>query len=235
MPPSIPQDRSVIYCFFLKSEPDRIRYVGQTVRNFGARWSAHKCAALKGNPEKWDYNVPVHCWIRKHGIDAIGFSILEKSAPELLDAAEVRWIAHFKASGQADLNLSLGGGGVSGWRHTEASRAKMAARVYSEETRAKMSASAKKRGASRAAAEAARVKNLGSLSHLAVLNEEIVKAIKLRLWLGETSSQIHGDYGVSLSAVNHIAANHNWTHVPWPIGPRPRPKKYPKNAAGKLV
>lgn len=79
-----------------------VRYVGRSV-NIGSRFNSHKSS--KGN-------LPVNRWCAK--LKRLGLKpkieILEiHSKPEKI---EKKWIKHYRATGQADLNLHDGGVGV---------------------------------------------------------------------------------------------------------------------------
>lgn len=57
----------------------------------------------------------------------------------------------------------------------------------------------------------------------AKLTEEDVAEIRRRLWGGANIDSLVDPFGVSRSTIAHISADHTWTHVAWPIGPRVRP------------
>ena len=97
---------------------DRMSYIGQTV-NIKKRKNVHKRAKD---------DTFFHASIRKNGIDAFGFEILEDNIPESeLDEREVYWVSHFNSVSPNGYNLKSGG-----------SRP-----FYSEESRKKMSESNK--------------------------------------------------------------------------------------------
>lgn len=222
------QAKNVVYGLYCTCHPGKgIRYCGKTVNSAGTRWSGHKHAATnKSNAHnKWDYHLPVHNWMRKHGVDNIEYVVLEV-APESyeIDALEVEWIYLLRERGLADLNLSTGGGGSSGWKHTDEAKQKMSARLYTQETRNKMSKSAKARGISEAAVNSARLR-FGEKSALSISDDETVSMIKSELWNGNPPSHISEKYGYSRNFINHINNGRTWLHVPWPIGPRIKPSQ----------
>lgn len=45
-----------------------------------------------------------------------------------------------------------------------------------------------------------------------------VKAIKSRLWFGETRLEVSEDLGISLGLVCNIGSGHRWPKIPWPDG-----------------
>lgn len=116
-------------------------YVGQTRRTADARFAAHKKVIGRRNACRALSDAMV-----KYGFANFEISVLQQcvSATEL-DAAEKRWIASLGTFAPGGYNLTLGGGGKSGYRHSEESRRKMSAwqvgKVLTPEHRAKVSAS----------------------------------------------------------------------------------------------
>lgn len=98
-----------IYGLRLKSDR-AVRYVGLSVRP-KERLSQHFSSS---RPDK--SMLPVHCWIRKHGKDAVEMVILEDCGEDwdYLTYAEKYWIASMLANGNDLLNLTSGGEGVLG-------------------------------------------------------------------------------------------------------------------------
>jgi len=82
--------------------------------------NGHRCDARRGR------TLPVHNWMRKHGIDNIRWSIVtrEKNV-ELLKELEFLYIQHYRNAGHDLLNLTEGGDGVLGIRWTDAQKHKM--------------------------------------------------------------------------------------------------------------
>jgi group I intron endonuclease len=65
-------------------------YIGRSV-NIELRWAQHKIDAKKGSP------FPIHCSLRKHGVDAFVFSILDRDCAINLPALELEYILKFQA------------------------------------------------------------------------------------------------------------------------------------------
>ena len=102
-------EKCEIYALYNVSDPERVRYVGQTRRSAAFRFQAHLRADRP--------SLPVSRWVLKYGRDAIGMRVLEPvDSIEALNEAEIRWIAHYRQLGQADLNLTSGGDGSGGKR-----------------------------------------------------------------------------------------------------------------------
>ena len=151
--------------------------------------------------------------MRRHGITGVGVRVLEvHETRESLPAAEIRLIdelgTHVSRGG---VNHSTGGDeGPIGFRHSEASRAKMSDSQrkkppMSEEHRRNLLASARQ----------------GEDHNQAVLDNEAVLAIKSRLWDGDSMADIAREYGVSHAAISKIKSDKNWKSIPWPTD-RPR-------------
>lgn len=99
------------------------RYVGKTVRSLKQRWHEHCFNAGKDRDEMVLYSA-----IRKYGPDGFDVSILEEhSSVAALDAAEVRLIAGLgtHVSLGRGYNMTLGGDGLSGYKHTDRTKQKM--------------------------------------------------------------------------------------------------------------
>ena len=82
--------------------------------------------------------------VKKYGQDAFTYEILEDNVfPELLPDLEIAYIAKFGTVAPTGYNLTLGGDGIQGLKHTEESREKMSrahlGKTISKETREKMS------------------------------------------------------------------------------------------------
>ena len=83
--------------------------------------------------------------VKKYGRDAFTYEILEENVfTELLPDLEVAYIAKFSTIAPKGYNLTLGGDGIQGLKHTEESREKMSlahlGKTISKETREKIGA-----------------------------------------------------------------------------------------------
>jgi hypothetical protein len=96
------------------------RYVGQTVRAIPQRWAAHVSAANTNSPQ-WLAQA-----IKKYGADNFIIEVIDTvfSHTEAL-AAEAKWIAFYDATGADGYNMTGGGPGIVGYRHTDEAKAKM--------------------------------------------------------------------------------------------------------------
>jgi hypothetical protein len=117
------------------------RYVGLTTygSDAGPRLYMHRFNAAAG------IDYPVYRWMRKHGPENVQATVLCYTATvDDLKLAEIWWIAELRKLGYDLLNCTIGGDGVIGVPIPEQTRKAVAAansqRVWSDESRAKMSA-----------------------------------------------------------------------------------------------
>jgi len=140
-------------CTYLIFSPLLKPYVGQTVA-FRDRMSKHKSAGKLAqiNHAKWlaDKNLnrvcPISHAIHKYGWENMHIIILEQYpewTQQLLDDREKHFIIFFD-SFKNGYNCTEGGGGNSGYTHSEEAKAKMSAarmgKTHTEEAKARMSA-----------------------------------------------------------------------------------------------
>lgn len=116
----------MLLIYLAENKIDGRRYVGQTRHPLSIRWSQHKHEALKRKPRTY-----FHKAIALHGVDAFTVRVIAFArTDEELNELERIWIEHFRSADRRfGYNLTHGGEGIR----------------PSEETRAKMSASAKRR------------------------------------------------------------------------------------------
>ena len=90
-------------------------YVGQTRYTLQHRFTQHLESAGRSNSV-------LHKSINKHGAENFSIELLEDVADELLNDREVYWIAKYNSVIPNGYNMTAGGGGVSGYRHTEVTK-----------------------------------------------------------------------------------------------------------------
>ena len=172
-----------IYGLHLEGEPDRIRYVGQTRQGIKLRLRQHGyCYNMK---------LPISCWITRHGKSNVHARLLEAvDLKDELDEAEVRWIAHFRKLGLADLNVSSGG---------QNSYERKSNREYTERMRRVHAGKHGAEGEKNPASKLTRtdVENLWQ-SHVAGIPPSVEDALRL---------------GVSLKTLKMITSGHAWRSV----------------------
>lgn len=120
------------------------QYVGQTMRSIEKRWETHGHG-----------NYYISKSIRKHGKDNFKIEILEKcKSKQELSEKEIYWIKELNTLSPNGYNLTGGGEGNLGWKHTEEAKRKMSeamkgkkhpnyGKKHSEEIRRKISESLK--------------------------------------------------------------------------------------------
>lgn len=120
-------------------------YVGKTVRTLDERWNGHVSCARRN-----DNDMLICRAIKKHGVNVFDRRVLEICDESIVSEQEKFWIAELKTHvSQGGYNLTLGGEGTSGYKFSDAGRAKLRAlglgRKHSPETRVRLCASAQRR------------------------------------------------------------------------------------------
>lgn len=205
-----------VYALVLDSNPNRIRYVGLTTQSLEQRFKNHLKTVRSGR------KMPVHWWIKKHGPESVQITLLGTfdTASEMKEF-EIAEIARLRAEGQADLNITDGGESASGYRHTEATRAKMSENKLANPTRHSPSPEHRK-----AVGDANRVRLSDPVEkakhrdRVGKLKAVYVEEIKRSIWSGRSHYALAKEWGVSYQTINNISRGVSWGDVPWPIGPR---------------
>ena len=112
-------------------------YIGQTIQPIKQRISTHF---------NINDNYYLHRAIQSHGIDAFEWEVIESDLyKSLLDKRETYWINQFDCIRPNGYNLTLGGEGTHGFKHSDDTKKKMSAikkgKKASAETRVKLSES----------------------------------------------------------------------------------------------
>lgn len=82
-------------------------YIGQSI-NIEKRWGAHRTKPF--NEKSTQYNSPLYRAIRKYGLSAFTFEVLEECLPSMLDQKEQFYIQLYK-SNNSDFGYNLTAGG----------------------------------------------------------------------------------------------------------------------------
>lgn len=110
----------VVYRVTHSKDPNRVRYVGQTIVGVLKRRQAHWYAARSG------VDLPMSRWLRSNlkNPEEVTFEIeSEHFSREELDQAEIKSIESHRSRNMCDLNIANGGSGLSGYeRSAEANR-----------------------------------------------------------------------------------------------------------------
>ena len=110
--------------YYLRNTVNGKGYVGQSVDK-EARWAAHISDARSSRP-----GYPLHRALKKYGVDAFTGEVLRTCTIDRLDEVETFFIKKLRTfTGDGGYNLTRGGGGLRGLRHTEATRMKLAERA----------------------------------------------------------------------------------------------------------
>lgn len=198
--------------------PNGKKYVGMSRVSIRTRLLHHMNAALSGR-----HKMPVRAAIAKYGLSSIisTFPAVEGDPAE----EEKRLISQMMASGVGLYNMTAGGDGAYGWRHSEAVRAAMskaAKASWSDERRA--SASEKLRSpdvrdrlskAQRKSWDSQRRFNMAERirARSAKLSEGDVKAIAKMLAEGASCAGIGRKFSVTAEAISAIKHGRNWSHI----------------------
>lgn len=112
------------------------RYVGQTIDSLEQRWKEHVDSTCDGR-------TLLYRAMRKYGADSFERQVLEECTTfEQLDERERHWIAELVTLKPNGYNMTLGGQGCHGYRHTVETRKHLSeinkGRVFSDEHRANL-------------------------------------------------------------------------------------------------
>lgn len=116
-----------LYGVYHVQEPHRLRYAGITTVSIKSRSHGHWSNAKIDRPGKTHYG-PIRSWLKKHLYnreDVVFRELAYFDTVDELKKAEITLIAESRKVGECDLNLTDGGEGGNGWRHTEESKRKL--------------------------------------------------------------------------------------------------------------
>lgn len=111
----------VVYAVTHTTDPERVRYYGQTTGELERRRRGHY-------NDRNRVNLPMSRWVRKHAHewDQVVFSVVRECySREELDQAETEFIARGRKVGHADLNVAHGGFGNPGNPVSDETKAKL--------------------------------------------------------------------------------------------------------------
>src|SRR3954470_10764603 len=176
------------------SRNGELRYIGQTTQAVAARLRQHRSDASRRHA------TPVQKWIAKEvaGGFVIELTVLQECA--VLHVDEIAWIAKHKASGTRLLNLTEGGEGTIGHRHSGRKRPDLAdrnraakgtpGRPSTAETNAKISAANRGRKKPWLSERNANAAGLPGHPHTEASRAAISEALKGRTFTPEWRAKI---------------------------------------------
>lgn len=210
----------LFYCYKITNLINGKVYIGQTNRPH-KRWIEHKVR---------DTGYPISNAIKKYGANSFEFKIIAITDQQSkIDECEKCFIKIFKANVKKfGYNLTAGGDGMFGRKHTVATRAKMSiahtGHKHSEETIEKMRVSSMGFVHSKEAKEKIRQIRIGTKrshqildkisgenSWKAKLNWNMVNEIRTKYLEGNiTLTELANIYRVSYSTIQNIISNTTW-------------------------
>lgn len=105
---------------YLVTSPSGKQYIGVTVRPLAVRMARHWADAAKGS------DCALHRAARKYGVESMQARVLvEADCPKYLRLLERKAIRSFNTKAPNGYNLTDGGDGLPGMRHTAAARERM--------------------------------------------------------------------------------------------------------------
>lgn len=103
-----------IYC--ITNKINNKKYIGQTTQTLSKRWSQHKYKARAGS------NYPLYLDINTYGKDMFEISMVIEVNKDDLDYFESQYIAEWNTLHPNGYNITHGGKGILGYKHTDESK-----------------------------------------------------------------------------------------------------------------
>ena len=99
---------------------NQMKYVGQTTRTLKQRKSSHLSSSKKGS------TYYLHRAIRKYGAENFKWEVIHNAtSEEELNEKETYFIKEYNTNSQVGYNLTEGGRGIRGWKHSELTKEKI--------------------------------------------------------------------------------------------------------------
>lgn len=199
----------MFYIYKIINKINNKLYIGKTNDPY-TRWHAHRSVATLGATNEFYYQSGHYSLIQraisKYNVDNFEFTIIEENEEEkYILEREKYWIAYYKTNvckygNQYEYNLTDGGEGTSGKKHTKEAKQKIkekaTGRVHSQETKEKMSKARSGEGC----------------GHNILTKEQIPIIINLRQE-GMSYPQIGKIFGVSKTTIRKVCTGKTWKNI----------------------
>lgn len=224
------------YIYIIKNKINNKVYIGKT-GDPEERWNKHLSAARNENEGEC---FVVHRALNKYGSENFDFSVIEEvvAEPEVLER-EIYWIAFYKSNicrygNDFGYNLTDGGEGATGHKHTEVSKLKMSkalrgvpkseehkaslrqahlGKVLTDEHKENIGKAGRGKKRTDKSKENYRQSKLGTKNPSAKLNERQVKRIRRLIKKGQSNIQIGKMFGVNRKTISDIRLGKTWRQV----------------------
>lgn len=177
-------------------------YVGQTGERFLRRYWHHQWK-LRDNSH--DNMYLQNAW-NKYGEDNFDYVVLEVvEDSSLLDELEIKYIDYYKKK-NLSYNMLLGGGGRRGFKMSENAK-----RIIAEKNRQHMLGTKHSEATKKKMSETRSGRHINRSTD--ILNQDIVRNIKLLLISGKSASEVSKELGIEYRLINNLIANNTWKTV----------------------
>ena len=188
----------IFYVYVIVNTVNGKLYIGKT-NNPKRRWIIHRNYANKiSNAAR--YNYPIYKGMRKYGLDNFQFEVIEacQNEYEALQS-EIDWISYLRYMSIPLYNITDGGQGTSGRRHSPMTKNKISQSNKGKKNRLGKTNSSEHKSAISTA-------NLK-------LTEQQVREIKLLLKNGLSTRRIAKLFHISKTSIQNIKSGKYWSHI----------------------
>lgn len=205
----------IVYALFHRDHPERLRYAGLTTKSELVRLKGHWKAARRG------LKYPVYFWMRKYSQEDIQVKILATyTTREEMILGEIAWIAELRKQGMADLNITDGGEGTSGWKMNDEQREFRRQFLLSNPIQYEITPEHRKAvGDSNRKRLSTQESRRDHANKTGKLRDGDVLKIKMDIFSGMSDKDCANKYKMSVQNSSNIRHGNSWGFVPWPIGP----------------
>lgn len=208
----------MFYVYKITNKVNGKVYIGKA-SDLNVRWSTHCLIAKQPEHEK---HYLLHRAIAKYGEDEFLFEEIERfpTEQEALDR-EAYWVGFYKSNvskyGKAfGYNLTDGGEGSSGYKHTEENKQLMSLLkqgVFDGEKNPNWGKTTSDT-VRLAISKAKRGQNAGESNHNSKLKTTDIPSIRLLISQGKSDRKIAAQFGVTRNVITRIRTGESWKQVP---------------------